>query len=108
ASRLSGNCSTKVGSTMHIPMSSPDITQAEIDAVNQVLHTRWLSIGPQIEAFEQAFAAYTGTRHAIGVNSGTSGLHLAMIAAGIRDGDEVITPSFSFIASANCVLYERG
>src|SRR5690606_29095864 len=77
-------------------------------AVNQVLHTRWLSIGPQIEAFEQAFAAYTGTRHAIGVNSGTSGLHLAMIAAGIRDGDEVITPSFSFIASANCVLYERG
>lgn len=92
----------------HIPMSSPDITQAEIDAVTQVLHTRWLSIGPQIEAFEQAFAAYTGTRHAIGVNSGTSGLHLAMIAAGIRDGDEVITPSFSFIASANCVLYERG
>src|SRR5690606_7056985 len=65
-------------------------------------------IGPQIEQFEAAFASYTGTPHAIGVNSGTSGLHLAMIAAGIGPGDEVITPSFSFIASANCVVYERG
>jgi len=93
---------------MHIPMSSPDITQAEIDAVNEVLHTRWLSLGPKIGEFEQAFADYVGVTHAIGVNSGTSGLHLAMIAAGIGPGDEVITPSFSFIASANCVLYERG
>lgn len=93
---------------MHIPMSSPDITAAEIAAVNAVLSTRWLSMGPKIDEFEQAFAAQLGIRHAIGVNSGTSGLHLAMIAAGISDGDEVITPSFSFIASANCVLYERG
>ena len=93
---------------MQIPMSSPDITQAEIDAVNEVLHTRWLSLGPKIGEFEQAFADYVGVTHAIGVNSGTSGLHLAMIAAGIGPGDEVITPSFSFIASANCVLYERG
>jgi dTDP-4-amino-4,6-dideoxygalactose transaminase len=93
---------------MHIPMSSPDITQAEIDAVNAVMHTSTLSIGPQIKAFEAALAAYTGIPHAIGVNSGTSGLHLAMIAAGVSDGDEVITPSFSFIASANAILYERG
>jgi len=93
---------------MNIPMSSPDITQAEIDAVNDVLNTRWLSLGPKIGEFEQAFADYVGVTHAIGVNSGTSGLHLAMIAAGIGPGDEVITPSFSFIASANCVLYERG
>lgn len=93
---------------MHIPMSSPDITQAEIDAVTGVLRTPWLSLGPKIGEFEQAFANYVGTAHAIGVNSGTSGLHLAMIAAGIGPGDEVITPSFSFIASANCVLYERG
>lgn len=93
---------------MHIPMSSPDITQVEIDAVNAVLRTSTLSIGPQIKAFEAALAGYTGTRHGIGVNSGTSGLHLAMIAAGISDGDEVITPSFSFIASANAILYERG
>lgn len=93
---------------MHIPMSSPDITQAEIDAVTGVLRTPWLSLGPKIGEFEQAFADYVGATHAIGVNSGTSGLHLAMIAAGIGPGDEVITPSFSFIASANCVLYERG
>jgi dTDP-4-amino-4,6-dideoxygalactose transaminase len=88
-------------------MSSPDITQADIDAVNAVLQTSWLSMGPQIGQFEETFAQYVGTKHAIGVNSGTSGLHLAVIAAGCDEGDEVITPSFSFIASANCVLYER-
>jgi dTDP-4-amino-4,6-dideoxygalactose transaminase len=89
-------------------MSRPDITQSEIDAVNDVLSTHWLSIGPKIDAFEKAFADYVGCRHGIGVNSGTSGLHLAMIAAGVSNDDEVITPSFSFIASANCVVYERG
>jgi len=93
---------------MRISMSAPDITDAEIAAVCSVLATPTLSLGPQLEAFERSFAAYTGTAHAVGVNSGTSGLHLAMIAAGVREGDEVITPSFSFIASANCVLYERG
>lgn len=93
---------------MQIPMSSPDLTDAEIQAVNGVLTTRWLSLGPQLEQFEAAFGRYVGTDHAVGVNSGTSGLHLAMIAAGIGAGDEVITPSFSFIASANCVVYERG
>jgi perosamine synthetase len=93
---------------MNIPMSSPDLSQADVDAVLDVFRTTYLSIGPKIKEFEQRFADYTGTRHAVGVNSGTSGLHLAMIAAGIQPGDEVITPSFSFIASANCVLYERG
>ena len=86
-------------------MSSPDITQAEIEAVTGVLQTRWLSLGPKIDAFEEAFAAYVGTRHAVGVNSGTSGLHLCVLAAGIGAGDEVITASFSFIASANCIVY---
>lgn len=93
---------------MQIPMSSPDITQAEIDAVNGVLKTTYLSIGPQLEQFEAEFALYTGTRYGAGVNSGTSGLHLAIIAAEVGDGDEVITPSFSFIASANSILYECG
>lgn len=93
--------------SQNIPMASPDLTDAEIAAVNQVLSTRHLSIGPQIEAFEQAFATYTGTRQAVGVNSGTSGLHLAMIAAGVKEGDLVITTPFSFVASANCILYER-
>jgi len=91
-----------------IPMSSPDLTDAEIAAVNQVLQTPVLSIGPQITAFEQELASRAGTRHAVGVNSGTSGLHLCVIAAGVGDGDLVLTPSFSFIASANCILYERG
>jgi len=93
---------------MHIPMSSPDLTDAEIAAVNQVLRSPALSIGPQIAAFEQALAAYAGTAHGVGVNSGTSGLHLCAIAAGVATGDLVITTPFSFIASANSVLYERG
>src|SRR5581483_1802084 len=92
---------------MQIPMSAPDITQAEIEAVMEVLCTPHLSLGPRVTQFEEAFAAYVGAKYAVAVNSGTSGLHLAVIAAGIGAGDEVITPSFSFIASANCVLYER-
>lgn len=92
---------------MSIPMSSPHITEAEIEAVTQVLRTSTLSIGPEIAAFEQALATYVGTAHAVGVNSGTSGLHLCMIAAGVEAGDYVITTPFSFVASANCILYER-
>jgi len=90
-----------------VPMSHPDLTEAEVAAVEQVLKTPYLSIGPQIKAFELAVAAYTGLRHAAAVNSGTSGLHLCVIAAGITEGDLVITTPFSFIASANCILYER-
>jgi perosamine synthetase len=88
-------------------MSSPDLTDAEIAAVNRVLATPQLSIGPQIEAFEHAFASFVGAGHAIGVNSGTAGLHLSIIAAGVGEGDLIITSPFSFIASANCILYER-
>lgn len=91
-----------------ISMSSPDITGAEIDAVTAVLRTPLLSVGPQIDAFERAGAAYVGARQAIGVNSGTAGLHLGMIAADVQPGDLVITTPFSFIASANSILYERG
>jgi len=90
-----------------IPMSSPDLTSAEIEAVNQVLRTPYLSIGPCIAEFEERFAVYVGARHAIGVSSGTAGLHLCVIAAGIGDGDLVITTPFSFVASANVILYER-
>jgi perosamine synthetase len=92
---------------MPIPMSSPDLTEAELAAVQEVVSTRYLSIGPRIEAFERAIADYTGCAHGVGVNSGTSGLHLALIAAGVGQGDLVITTPFSFIASANCILYER-
>jgi perosamine synthetase len=99
----------------HIPMSSPDITAAEIEAVNQVLQTRYLSLGPCIAEFEEHFAAYVGARHAVCVSSGTAGLHLCVIAAlrgervepGVSEGDLVITTPFSFVSSANVILYER-
>jgi dTDP-4-amino-4,6-dideoxygalactose transaminase len=90
-----------------IPMSLPDLAEAEIGAVLQVLETGRLSLGPQLEAFEQRLAQYVGTAYGIGVNSGTSGLHLCMIAAGVEANDLVVTTPFSFIASANCILYER-
>src|SRR5204862_4104100 len=83
----------------------PDITQREIDAVVDVLNTNTLSIGPKVELFERKVAQLAGRRHGIAVSSGTAGLHCAMIAAGIGPGDEVVTTPFSFVASANCVLY---
>ncbi len=90
-----------------IPMSSPELTAVEIEAVTNVLRTRRLSIGPQLEAFEKAIATYVGSKYAIGVSSGTAGLHLAVIAAGVGENDLVITTPFSFIASSNVILYER-
>jgi len=90
-----------------VPMSSPDITQREVQAVQEVLSTRYLSLGPKIDAFERAFAAYVGLPHAVAVSSGTAGLHLCVIAAGVGQGDLVITTPFSFVASANCILFER-
>jgi len=91
----------------NIPLSNPDITHKEIKIINEVLNTESLSIGPKIIEFEQKISNYIGTKFAIGVNSGTSALHLCMKSYGIKDGDEVITTPFSFIASANCVLFER-
>ncbi len=90
-----------------VPMSAPDIGPRERELVNEVLATPYLSIGPYIERFEAAFAAYVGAAHAVGVSSGTAGLHMCVVAAGIGEGDEVITTPFSFVASANCILYER-
>ena len=89
-----------------IRMSSPDISQAEIDAVLEVLHSTDLSMGGKLEAFEAEMARIAGTKYAVGVSSGTAGLHLAVIVTGIRAGDLVITTPFSFIASSNCLLYE--
>lgn len=89
-------------------MSSPDITPEDIAAVNAVLQTPILSIGPQIEAFERTTAETVGAKFGIGVNSGTAGLHLGVIAAGVEQGDWVITTPFSFISSANAILFERG
>jgi perosamine synthetase len=88
-----------------IPLSQPDINQSDIDAVVEVLQTTTLSIGPKIVEFERLCAKVAGRRHAVGVSSGTAGLHAVMVAAGIKSGDEVITTPFSFVASANCILY---
>jgi perosamine synthetase len=90
-----------------VPMSSPDLTEVERQAVAKVLLTPNLSIGSEILDFEEAIRSYTGARHAIGVSSGTAGLHLCIRAAGIGDGDLVITTPFSFVASANVMLFER-
>lgn len=92
---------------MNIPLSAPDITQAEIDAVTSVLRTPHLSLGPELPAFEAALAAYHAVPHAVAVSSGTAGLHLALLTLGIGEGDEVIVPSFAFIAVANAVLQVR-
>ena len=90
-----------------IPLSSPDVTEAEIAAAVAVLRTPCLSIGPQLDAFEAACARRAGRKYGIGVNSGTSGLHLCVKGLGIGEGDEVITTPFSFIATTNSVLFER-
>jgi len=90
-----------------VPMSSPDITDVERAAVRDVLQTNTLSMGKEIQTFEQAVQDYTGSKHAIGVSSGTTGLHLCVRAAGINDGDLVITTPFSFVASSNALLFER-
>jgi dTDP-4-amino-4,6-dideoxygalactose transaminase len=87
-------------------MSSPDLTDEERQAVARVLETPNLSMGSQITAFEESFKAYTGSQYAIGVSSGTAGLHLCVRAADIQAGDLVITTPFSFIASTNVLLYE--
>lgn len=91
---------------MKIPLSRPDLTLKERQAVNKVLKTPYLALGPKLKEFEEKFASYIGTKYAIAVNSGTAGLHLLVRALGIKRGDEVITTPFSFIASANCILYE--
>ena len=96
------------GSTSpNVPLSAPDITEAEIAAVTAVLRTPHLSLGPELAAFETAFAEYHNVSHAIAVSSGTAGLHMALLTLGIGEGAEVIVPSFAFIAVANAVLHVR-
>lgn len=93
--------------SMKFRMSSPDLTDADREAVAGVLQTPNLSMGPKIEAFERAFCELTDAAHAIGVNSGTAGLHLCVRAATVAPGDLVITTPFSFVASTNVILFEK-
>jgi len=95
-----------VKARMAVPLSRPWITDADIEAVLEVLRTPTLSIGPKVREFERAISAYTGVAEAVAVNSGTSGLHISLAAAGVGPGDEIITSPFSFVASANCAIYQ--
>lgn len=90
-----------------IPVAKPVLGEREEELVLEVLRSGWLSLGPRVPAFEEAFAARVGAKHASAVSSGTAGLHLALRAAGVGEGDEVVTTPFSFVASANSVLFER-
>jgi len=90
-----------------IPLAQPVLGDAEERAVRDVLRSGQLSLGPRLPAFERAFSARLGIGHASAVSSGTAGLHLALRAAGVSDGDEVVTSPFSFVASANAAIYER-
>ncbi len=92
---------------MQIPLSSPDIIEKDIQAVMEVMRTRYLSIGPKVVEFEKRIGSYAGTRYVVAVNSGTSALHLIIRGTGIGEGDVVITTPFSFVASSNCILFER-
>lgn len=90
-----------------IPLARPVVGEAEERAVIEVLRSGQLSLGPRVGEFERSFARRLGAGHASAVSSGTAGLHLALRAAGVGEGDEVVTSPFSFVASANACLYER-
>jgi perosamine synthetase len=91
-----------------IPYGRQQIDQEDIDAVVEALRSPWLTTGPRVPQFENAFAAMCGAREAVAVNSGTAALHTAVHALGIGPGDEVIVPAITFVATANAVVFEGG
>jgi perosamine synthetase len=95
-----------VAAVRTIPLSSPWLDEREEELVADVLRSGRLSLGPTIDRFEEAFAERVGAPYAAAVSSGTAGLHLLCIAAGVHLGDEVVTSPYSFVASANCAIYE--
>jgi perosamine synthetase len=92
---------------VRIPLAKPEILDSDIDAVVRVLRTPHLAMGPALGEFEHSIAAYVGLPFAVAVNSGTSALHLALRCLDLKEGDEVIAPSFAFAAVANVLLQER-
>ncbi len=92
---------------MKVPLSKPWINEDDIRAVEEVMKTRYLSLGSKLPEFERILAEVAHRKYAVAVNSGTSALHLIIRSLSIKDGDEVITTPFSFIASSNAILFER-
>jgi dTDP-4-amino-4,6-dideoxygalactose transaminase len=88
-----------------LPYNLPDISDAEVDAVVETLRSGWLAPGPRVRRFEEDFAAFTGAKHAIALDSATAGMHLALIASGIGSGDEVITTPMTFAATVNVAIH---
>src|ERR1700738_3540997 len=88
-----------------IPIAKPFLGEQEAAAARRVILSGWVTQGPEVAAFEREFAAAVGAPHACAVSSGTTALHAALLAVGAQPGDAVITPSHSFIASANSIRY---
>ena len=91
-----------------IPYGKQSISQDDIDAVVEVLQSDYLTQGPKVKEFEDAFAEYVGANYAVAVANGTAALHLNALALGVREGDKVITTPITFAASANCIRYCGG
>ena len=92
-------------SRWQVPLADVVLGSEEMEAVAQVLKSGWLSMGPKTEEFEQGFAKFFGIKHAVAVANGTAALHLACEASGLKEGDEVLCPALSFVATANAILY---
>src|SRR5882724_1023397 len=106
--RAGGENSGVKQETRPVPLSGPYLDEREETLVLEVLRSGRLSLGPTIDRFEELFAEKIGAPYAAAVSSGTAGLHLLCVSAGIQPGDEVITSPYSFAASANCFIYEGG
>src|SRR5437763_14992861 len=96
---------TAVKPALTIPVARPYFGTEEEQALVAALKSGWVSQGPKVAAFEQKFAEYIGAKYAVALSSCTTALHLTMLTSGIGEGDEVLCPSLSFIATANCIRY---
>ena len=95
-------------SDFKIPYGRQNIQQDDIDAVVETLQADFLTQGPKVKEFEEKFADYVGSKYALAVNNATSGLHLSVLAMGLKEGERVITTPITFAASANCVRFANG